>query len=345
MMVRILKLTAVSTLAILAAQTAVARDLVIAGWGGVYQDVQREAYFQPFADEKGIKFTETTYLGGLAEVKAMADTGDTTWDLVIVEGSDLVVGCDEGLFETLDWATIAHQDRLIPAAHQDCGVGNVVIPVGLGYNSEATPKAPESLSEFFNLADYPGKRGMRSGPKFNLEFALLGDGVAPEEVYAVLATPEGLDRAFAKLDTIKPELQFWDSGSQPVEWLAAGNVTMSMTYNGRISAAQEEGKPLGFLWDKTVYSIDSWAVPAGSPNKALAMEFLSYVNDPARQAAFSNKMAYGPTSLDAPAQLAEGRIDILPAGPNMDGALYQSDEFWIDHNDAITERWNNWVTR
>lgn len=344
-MVRHLKLAAVSAVALLAAQAAGARDLVIAGWGGNYQDAQRAAYFEPFATEKGIKFTETTYLGGLAEVKTMADTGDVTWDLVIVEGADLQVGCDEGLFEEIDWDKIPLKDQLVKDAIQPCGVGNVVIGTGLAFNKDTIGEAPTGLADFFNTEKWPGKRAMRTGPKFNLELALMADGVKPEEIYQVMATPEGIDRAFAKLDTIKKDLQFWDAGAQPVEWLAANNVIMTFSYNARITAAKREGKPLEFLWANPIYSIDAWAIPANSPNKDLAIEFLGYANDAKRQAVFSAKMPYGPTNVETPALMSAEDAAELPAGKNIETGLFFSDAFWIDNNDAISERWNNWVTQ
>ncbi len=36
--------------------------------------------------------------------------------------------------------------------------------------------------------------------------ALLADGVPPGEVYKLLETPEGLDRAFNKLEALQPDL-------------------------------------------------------------------------------------------------------------------------------------------
>lgn len=75
--------------------TVMARDVTIAGWGGNYQDAQREAYFKPFAEKAGVKIEETTYLGGLAEIKAMVDTGNVAWDFLIMGGSELQLACDE----------------------------------------------------------------------------------------------------------------------------------------------------------------------------------------------------------------------------------------------------------
>jgi putative spermidine/putrescine transport system substrate-binding protein len=339
------KLLLTSSALFLAAQIAQARDFTIAGWGGNYQDAQRQAYFQPFANAKGLKFIETTYLGGLAEVKAMADSGNVTWDLVIVEGADLQLGCDEGLFETIDWEKIGGKAQINPHAVQPCGAGNVVIGNGFAYNSKAFPEAPKDWSDFFNPEKFPGKRGIKNSPKMNLEYALLADGVPPGKVYEVLATPEGVNRAFAQLDKIKSQLQFWEAGSQPVEWLSAGNVTMSTAYNGRIITAKSEGRPLEFVWKNHIYNIDVWAIPAKSPYKKEALEFLKFANSAEPQAKFSSLMPYGPTNLEAAKLLPAETLEKLPAGKNIADALFFSDAFWIDHSDELTERWNNWSTR
>ena len=339
-------LIAVSACAMAAASVAQARDFTIAGWGGNYQDAQREAYYKPFFDEKGVKFTETTYLGGLAEVKTMADTGDVTWDLVIAESSDLLIGCDEGLFEELDWDSMPGKEQIMEVAQQRCSAGNVVIATGLAYNADTIGDAkPESWADFFDTTKWPGKRGLRTGPKYNLEYALLADGVPLEEIYEVLSTPEGVDRAFAKLDTIKGDLQFWDAGAQPVEWLAANNVVMTASYNARISAAQKEGKNLAFVWKNPVYNIDAWAIPADAPNKDLALEFINFANTATPQAKFSELFFYGPTNLEAASELPADVQAKIPAGDNIKDAFLMDDAFWADNGDALTERWNDWASQ
>ena len=327
-----------------AAGTASARDVTIAGWGGNYQDAQREAYFNVFAQKTGLKPIETTYLGGLAEIKAMADTGNVTWDFVIAGGNELQLGCDEGLFEKLDWQAIG-TDGLLPEAVQPCGSGNVVIGNGFAYNTEAFPQAPQDWKDFFDREKFPGKRGARNTPVMNLEFALLGDGVAPDKLYEVLGTPEGVDRAFAQWDKIKDLLQYWESGSQPVEWLATNNVALSTTYNGRIIMAKREGKPLEFVWKNHLVNMDVWAVIANSPYKQYATEFFKTINDPANQAKFSSLMPYGPSNTKAAALLPPDIQKDLPTGDNIKDAAFMSDAFWVDHMDELTERWNRWSTQ
>ena len=66
---------------------------------------------------------------------------------------------------------------------------------------------PATLNDFFDLQRFPGPRGLRdSGPKYNLELALMADGIPSWQVYSVLTTRAGANRAFAKLDTIVREL-------------------------------------------------------------------------------------------------------------------------------------------
>lgn len=324
---------------------ALARDVTIAGWGGNYQDAQREAYFKPFAERNGLSPVETTYLGGLAEIKAMVDTGNVTWDFLIMGGSELQLACDEGLLEELDWDAIGGRDDLLPGAATDCGVGNVVIGNGFAYNSEVFPEPPQDWADFFDRERFPGKRGVRNSPQFNLEYALMADGVPVDEIYDVLSTPEGVDRAFAQWDRIKDLLQYWESGAQPVEWLASNNVALSTGYNGRIVMAKAEGKPLEFVWRNHIVNMDGWAMVKGSPYKDYLTDFIQTVNDPANQAKFSSLMPYGPSNVLAAGELPAELLGGLPAGDNINEAAFFSDAFWIDHLDELRERWDRWSTQ
>lgn len=331
-------------IAALCSGPGLARDVTIAGWGGNYQDAQRAAYFELFAEQQGLKITETTYLGGLAEIKAMVDTGNVTWDFVITGGSDLVLGCDEGLFEEVDWEAVGKQG-LLPEAVQTCGVGNVVIGNGYGYNAANFTTPPADWKDFFDREKFPGKRGARNTPVMNLEYALMADGVPPDQIYAVLATDEGVDRAFAQWDKIKDLLQYWEAGAQPVEWLVANNVVMSTAFNGRIMMAKSEGKPLEFVWKNHLVNMDTWTMVAGSPYKEQFTAFLKIVNDPANQVKFSNLMPYGPSNTEAVPHIDPEQLPRLPAGENIKDAAFLSDAFWVERSDDLRARWSAWSTQ
>ncbi len=324
-----------------------ARDFTIATWGGGYTDAQRAVYFEPFAKETGIKYLADTYLGGWAQFQAMQKTGVVNWDVVDTEASALVRGCESGVFEKLDWSRLGKKEEFVDWAVSPCGLGAVAGALVISYNKKtigATP--PTKIGDFFDLKKWPGKRGMRNRPENMLEFALLADGVAPKDLYKVLSTPAGVDRAFAKLTPIKPQVQWWEAGAQMGEWLLSGDVVMGIGYNGRMAAAQKEGQPLEMLWTNALVYADYWVILAGSPHKETAYKFLKSTLDVNKQIAFANRYAYEPSLKAVAAKVPPDVAAGMPVGSKMVNSMFVSTEegvrFWRDNADSLTERWTTW---
>ena len=166
-----------------------APDMVVVGYGGAGQKAQDVAFFQPFSAADGSKLIQSEYNGEMARIKVMVDTGSVDWDVVQIEGPDLMRGCDEGMYERLAWKTIGNADQLIPDAVQDCGSAALVWSVAIAYDTDKLAQAPASWADFWDVKKIPGKRGLRKRAVYNLEFALLADGVKVEDVYSVLSTP------------------------------------------------------------------------------------------------------------------------------------------------------------
>lgn len=215
----------------IAATPALARDLTIVGWGGATQDGQREVYFKPFAEKEGIKVIEDSWDGGYGVLQAKVNAGNPNWDVVQVESEELVLGCDDGIYEKLDWAKIGPKEDFLEESVNECGIGTLTSSTGIAYDSAKWPDGPKNWVDFWDLKKFPGKRALRKGPKYTLEFALMGDGVPADKVYEVLATPEGVDRAFKKLEELGPNLIWWEAGAQPIQYLVSGEVAMSAAYN------------------------------------------------------------------------------------------------------------------
>jgi putative spermidine/putrescine transport system substrate-binding protein len=326
-----------------------AQDFTIVSWGGNNQQTRSDMYFKPFAEAKGISFLEDVYSGGWGVFQAMKETGNIPWDVVQVESSELVRGCEEGVFAPLDWPRIADPSKFMPEAVSRCGVGMAVWAAAVAFDAKRMSKRPERLKDFWDLETWPGKRGMRQGPKLNLEFALMADGVPPEDVYRTLSTPEGVDRAFRKLDEIKPELQLWKSGSQAPEWLLAGEVTMSIGYNARIIRARNEGKSLDLIWDHAMYAVDSWVVLKDSQHLSTAHEFLKFFVESDKHDEVAVIAATTPPFFETIARMSPEMRRGRPLGDNLKNALFmgteESIEFWLDHQDALTQRWNAWLVK
>lgn len=328
------------------ATAAEARDLTVVSWGGAYQDAQKKVYFEPFKKASGVAMNDESWDGGVGVLRAKVQGGAATWDVVQVESDELAVGCEEGLFEKMDYTRIGGEAAYIPPSVNPCGVGAILYDFVLGYDKDKLKEAPKGWADFFDTKKIPGKRALRQGPKTTLEIALMADGVAPKDVYKVLGTKAGQDRAFKKLDELKPYIQWWEAGAQPPQFLVAGDVVMSTAYNGRIDAAQKEGKNLKVVWNGSIYDLDYWAIPKGSPNKALAEQYIAYSLTPKPQQAYAQHIAYGPANIAAIKALDAKTLANLPNSPaNGKNAVLEDIGFWTDHSDELEQRFAAWATK
>jgi putative spermidine/putrescine transport system substrate-binding protein len=325
-----------------------ARDLTVVSWGGSYQDAQREVFFKPFTEATGVALVEDSWDGGIGALRAKAE-GPPTWDVVQVEADELVLGCDEGIIEPLDWAALGGEDAFLEAAVHECGVGAIVWATVLAYDgARLGENGPKSWADFFDTEKFPGKRALRKGPRQALEFALLADGVPLDQVYSELATDAGVDRAFAKLDSIKKDLVFWEAGAQPPQLLGSGEVVMTSAYNGRITAANKtDNKEFKIAWDAGfVYQIDSWVILKNSDKKEEAMQLITWLTRPEHQRLLPPLIPYGPTHKEATALVDPAVLPDIPTAPeNIEAGLVFSRDFWVDRVEKLNERFNNWAAQ
>lgn len=356
---KLLASTLVGVSLLAGATVANAGEITVVSWGGSYTKSQVEAYHKPWMAATGNVIKSEDYNGGVAEIKAQVEAGNVTWDIVDVELSDAIRACDEGLLETIDASTLpngadgtAAQDDFIEGTLHDCAVANIVWSTIFAYDKEKFPDAgPATMADFFNVAKFPGKRGLRKGAKVNLEFALIADGVPAKDVYEVLATPEGVDRAFKKLDTIKSSVVWWEAGAQPPQLLADGEVSMTTAYNGRIfNAVAGEGKAFEIVWDGQVWDLDLWVIPKGTKNKELAMDFLKFSTATEQLAAQASYISYGPARKSSSPLVGKYHnkdIDMGPEMPtnptNLKNAVQNNFNFWADNADQLNERFNAWL--
>jgi putative spermidine/putrescine transport system substrate-binding protein len=337
-------------------------ELVVVSWGGAYTKSQQKAYHDPYmAANPDIKIiNDDSAAEGAAKIRAQAEAGNTTWDLVDAVASDAMALCDEGLIEEIDHDTqlAAAPDGTLASIDfgdlivSECFIPQIVYSTTFGYRTDkvgSTP--PTTIDDVFDLVKYPGKRSLEKKPIGNLEWALLADGADISELYDLLSTKEGVDRAFAKLDTIKGSVVWWTKGAQPGQLLADGEVVIASAYNGRLFAAIEENnQPIGMMWDWQVFDLDGWVVPKGSPHKAEVMEYLRFATDTQRLADQAKYISYGPARLSSAPMVgmhATLGIDMKPHMPtapdNAKHTLLFNYEWWADNRDDMDERFESWL--
>jgi putative spermidine/putrescine transport system substrate-binding protein len=204
---------------------------------------------------------------------------------------------------------------------------------------------PRTLADFFDLARFPGPRGLRdSGPKFNLELALLADGVPPWRVYPALATKNGLDRAFAKLDTIKPAIVWWKRVSEPIDMLERSELAMTTGLNSRVFSIAAEPR-FGTIWEGQLYQLDVFGIPMGNPNKERGLDFIRFATGTRPLAGQSELLPYGParrSALKIVGRNPEMRRHLPTAPENFGRALAVDHDWWAANGTRIEARWAEW---
>ena len=121
---------------------------------------------------------------------------------------------------------------------------------------------------------------------------------------------------------------------------------MSTVYNGRIDAANREGKNLKIGWTGGIYDLDYWVIPKGAPNRDASLKFIALASTPEAQAEYAKNIAYGPTNNKALAKLDAKVLDNLPTAPaNAKDALQFNLKFWADQGEALEKRFASWAAQ
>src|ERR1700744_2365914 len=329
--------------------------LTVMNWPGTYGRAQTNAQMHPYGAARDVDVRPAFWDGDLADVQAMVGKHQYKADVIDFELPKAVQACKDGLLEKIAPAilpagadgTAAARD-FVPGSIGPCWIGSQVYSQLIAF-SPKLKRTPTTLEDFFNTRKVPGRRALsRASAKFNLELALLADGVVPGDVYKTLETPEGLDRAFAKLKALNP---IWAHDSVgALEWLKDGQAVMVTALNGDI-AGQKDLAP-GLIWDHQLYEMDVFGIPAGNPNKKRALDYIAYATGSAPLAGVAGWVPYGPARRSALPLVKlnpeSGQTALAPlptAAENFKNAFAIDEAWWLVHGPAIAARWQEFVSQ
>lgn len=320
-------------------------ELAVLDFGYEYPEAQRRAYFRPFTSETEIRIKEDTYDGDYDDLKTRL-TGDNVPDVVQVDAAALMRGVQEDLFQPIGYGVVP-KSEMIPQAAQEFGVGTDVYSIAIGWNPSKFPKGsppPKSWSDFWDLKKYPGERSLKKSPRFTLEIALMADGVPPKDLYK-----DGkldVDRAFKKLDLLKPNVKlWWTDAREPVRQLAGGGLVMAAARGEMLTdAAHQEEHAVELTWNQGIISLEYWAVPKAAHHADEAMQFIGYANKSDRQATFATLLPLGPVNPKAFGHIEAGfgrRLNTHPQ--NLPRQIFVDQAWWAEHEDEVNQRFNKWL--
>jgi len=346
---RLLRLgAAAAALAVLALSAGVRGEepqkperIVVNDSGGAMGTWMRKAYFDPFEKLYGIRVVETSP-DDFGKLRAMVESGNVEWTVTEIGGQDAVRAAKMGLVEKID-DKIVDRSKFPKETQAPYYFSASVYSTVLGYRTDVFKDGhPTSWAEFWDVKRFPGPRSLRNHPVDNLEFALLADGVAPDKIY-----PIDMDRAFRKLDEIKPYVNvWWSTGAQPAQLLLDKEVVLATGWNGRFFDLIKKEAPIEIEWGQGALKSGTFVIPKGAKDAYWGQKFLAFLTDPKAEAIYANALAYPGLNPDA-LQYVDAKV--LPYLPNEPGNLKRqfwiSDEWWAENGTAAMERWNQWMLK
>jgi len=319
-----------------------ASPLTVADPGGAWTPASDAAFVKPFEKATGAQVNHIARQHyPSVEIKANVEAKSYTWDVVIATDADVYELNKNGdLLEKLDWDT-PDMKEIMPEARKPDWMGTDTYATIIAYRTDKFGKqGPQSWADFWDVKKFPGRRGMHKHPIDTLEEALMADGVPKDKLY-----PLDMDRAFKKLDEIKPHVSvWWTGGAQTTQMLQSGEVDMLPTWNARAQVVIDAGKPVALSWNQGIYSLEGWVIPKGDPNAALGRKFVAFCANAKRQAEFVSQLSYGPTNPRAYDYIPKERAKFLPTAPDNFKLLTQSSTAWWGKNkEKAIERFNGWL--
>jgi putative spermidine/putrescine transport system substrate-binding protein len=316
--------------------------IVLNDSGGAMANHLRRIFIEPFEARTGIKVVQTSPVD-FAKLRAMVASGNVEWTVTEIGSQDSFRAVEMGLVEPIDPA-IVDRSAYPEQARRPAVYASSVYSTVLAYDTNAfKPGAqPKGWAEFWDVKRFPGPRSLRNHPVDNLEFALLADGVPADRLY-----PLDVDRAFRKLDDIKPHVSvWWTTGAQPAQLLLDGEVVLATGWNGRFFELMQKKAPVGLEWTHAALKQGSFVIPKGAKDAYWGQQLLAAFTDPKGQARYAEALAY-PGLNPASAQYIDPAVlPFMPTAPgNMEKQFWTDDAWWSANGGRAIERWNAWLLR
>ena len=315
-------------------------QIVVNQSGGAMATAMRKAFFNTFEKKYGIKVVETSP-ADFGKLRAMVESGNVEWDVTEIGGQDAIRASEMKLVEKID-------DKIVDRSHYPPKVvtpyvfASSVYTTIIGYRTDVfkNDNHPKSWADWWDVKKFPGARSMRNHPTDNLEFALLADGVPMDKIY-----PIDFDRAFKKLDQIKPHIGvWWSTGQQPAQLLLDKEVVLATGWNGRFYDLIKKGGPIGIEWNQGALKQGSFVIPRGAKNQYWGQKMLAEMAVPQQQAIYATELGYPGLNLESLKYVDEKVKPYLPT-------QYIDKQFWIDdswyaaNGTKALELWNAWLLK
>ena len=209
-----------------------------------------EVYVRPFIRRHRLRASSRTTGTAASTRCAPVKAADDAWDLRAGRCRRTATGCGEGLFEKLDWSAIGGKDHYLPHGRERLRRrrGGHQHGPRLGQGQVSRPRP--TWADFWDVAKYPGQ----ARPGERRRAATWRSRCWPTAWRRATSTRrwrpvDGVDRAFRKLDQLKPYIVWWQTEAEAARILGSGDVLMTSAPSGSIAmATRADPRNFGMQW-------------------------------------------------------------------------------------------------
>ncbi len=317
--------------------------LTFVSYGGIFQDGQTKAAIEPFAAQSGAKVLQDGPTEN-SKIKAQVDSKNVTWDVVDSTNVFTAKNCGT-LFMPLD-TSIVDISKLLPGTKtDDCSVPAMGYGLIVVYNTKkygANP--PKNWTDFYDTAKFPGKRAIEGVPgeldPGVLGGALLADGVAPDAIY-----PIDMDRALAKMNSIRKDTVFWTTGAQSQQLIeSARSIWHWCGAVARTRRRSRTGRPSPRSGTSGCPRRTRSPFLVGAKNPEASMALINFYLGAQQQAKLAELTSYSPINVDAKPQLDDLARSYLTTTPEQEKDRFPIDlGYWAEHQEDIANKYTSWL--
>ncbi|MFT8244719.1 extracellular solute-binding protein [Roseomonas sp. BN140053] len=312
-------------------------SMTLLTYSGIFRDNYTPVVVAPFTQRTGtaVNYVDTGLGGSAAMLGSLrAQKADPQVDVVIMDATTAAAACAEGLVERVNpaeiapWAELDDQAR---AAGNGCGPAVTYDHLALVYDSRAVTPAPTRWADLAR-PDLKGRVALSTLP--NIQALALT---------AILAHSNGGDwknigAALPLLTRIAPNVQTFEPSPDGYSMVLSEQVRAATGWNARAQLYRDQsGGRLGVALPEegTAFQINTINIVTGAKNRAQALAYVNHALSAEAQAAFTDRMFYGPVNTRAQGSAAAiGRTALAPE--------YRSRVLPIDWVEAVRLRdgWN-----
>ena len=327
----------------LTATASAQQKLVVAGYGGSFEDIMRKDIFPPFEKKHNVKIDFVAGNSTNTVARLQAQKGNQEIDVAIVDDGPMYQAIALGFCAPIQgmpaddiYATARYKD--------DKAVALGIVATGIMYNKKVfAEKGWAAPTSWNDLADPKFKKLLVIPPLNNtyglhavVQFARAGGG-----------GEKNIEPGFkAFKDKIGPNVLVYEpSPGKMTELFQSGQAVIGVWGTGRVKSFADTGFPVGFAYPKEgAYALLSSVCPIAKPKaNPLAQDFIQYLLTPEVQGVMGTSYGYGPVNKKA---VVKDDANVpLPLGKRAADLIVMDWDVINDNRTAWDKRWTREIER